>query len=79
MESHQELAKGGVMAIGKEYRGTVLVAGATGRTGSWVVRRLLHYGIPVRVMSRSAQKARELFGDKVEVVIGKVHIIRQAI
>ena len=60
------------MAIGKEYRGTVLVAGATGRTGSWVVRRLLHYGIPVRVMSRSAQKARELFGDKVEVVIGKV-------
>jgi nucleoside-diphosphate-sugar epimerase len=60
------------MVNGKEYGGKVLVAGATGRTGSWVVRRLLHYGVPVRVMSRSAQKARELFGDQVEVVIGKV-------
>ena len=60
------------MESGSTYRGTVLVAGATGRTGSWVVRRLLHYGIRVRVLSRSDQKARELFGDRVEVAVGKI-------
>ncbi|NTU68393.1 MAG: SDR family oxidoreductase [Chlorobiaceae bacterium] len=60
------------MAISNEYDGTVLVAGATGRTGSWVVRRLLHYGVRVRVLSRSGQKARELFGEQVEVAVGKV-------
>lgn len=55
-----------------EYKGKVLVAGGTGKTGSWVVRRLLHYGIPVRVLSRSEEKARTLFGDKVEIVVGKI-------
>lgn len=54
------------------FKGKVLVAGGTGRTGSWVVRRLLHYGIPVRVLSRSEEKARELFGSDVEVVTGKI-------
>lgn len=53
------------------YKGKVLVAGATGKTGRWVVRRLLHYGIPVRVMVRDPEKARDL-GDEVEVVKGRV-------
>ncbi|HHE32158.1 MAG TPA: SDR family oxidoreductase [Chlorobaculum parvum] len=56
----------------KEYSKKVLVAGATGKTGSWVVRRLLHYKVPVRVLARSEQKAREMFGDTVEVVEGKI-------
>ncbi|MCE1272916.1 MAG: SDR family oxidoreductase [Chlorobiaceae bacterium] len=60
------------MSTISEYRGKVLVAGATGKTGSWVVRRLLHYGVPVRVLSRSEEKARTLFGDKVEIVVGKI-------
>lgn len=60
------------MEKGSVYTGRVLVAGATGRTGSWVVRRLLHYGIPVRVLSRSKEKARELFGDRVEVALGRI-------
>jgi uncharacterized protein YbjT (DUF2867 family) len=54
------------------YKGNVLVAGATGKTGSWVVRRLLHYGVPVRVLARSAEKAREMFGDRVDVAVGAV-------
>jgi uncharacterized protein YbjT (DUF2867 family) len=52
--------------------GKVLVAGATGKTGIWVVRRLLHYGISVRVLARSEEKAKSLFGDKVEVTVGKI-------
>ncbi len=52
------------------YTGTVLVAGATGKTGRWVVSRLQHYGVPVRVLSRSGEKAGEL-GD-VEIVVGKI-------
>ena len=60
------------MAEKSEYGKKVLVAGATGKTGVWVVRRLLHYGIPVRVFVRSEEKARSLFGDAVEVAIGKI-------
>ncbi|MFZ4524261.1 MAG: SDR family oxidoreductase [Chlorobium sp.] len=54
------------------YRGKVLVAGATGKTGQWVVKRLLHYGVPVRVFSREKDKALSLFGDRVEIVSGKI-------
>ncbi len=54
------------------YGGRVLVAGATGRTGQWVVKRLLHYGIAVRVFSRQADKALTLFGQSVEIVTGKI-------
>jgi len=65
-----------------EYDKKVLVAGATGKTGAWVVKRLLHYNVPVRVLARSEQKARELFGDAVEVVEGKIQdpeAIRRAV
>ena len=54
------------------YSGKVLVAGATGKTGQWVVKRLQHYGISVRVLSRDATKAATLFGADVEIVSGKV-------
>lgn len=60
------------MNINSVYQGRVLVAGATGKTGRWVVRRLIHYGIPVRVLARSEEKARELFGDRVEISVGKI-------
>jgi len=54
------------------YAGKVLVVGATGRTGQWVVKRLLHYGIAVRVFSRQADKALTLFGGSVEIVAGRI-------
>lgn len=53
------------------YKGRVLVAGATGKTGQWVVKRLQHYGIPVRVLVRSFEKAA-MFGSGVEVAVGHV-------
>ena len=54
------------------YKGKVLVVGATGKSGQWVVKRLLHYGVPVRVFSRDREKALELFGEGVEIVTGKI-------
>ena len=54
------------------YSGTVLVAGATGKTGNWVVKRLLEHGVSVRVFVRSLEKAQELFGDRVQVAIGRI-------
>lgn len=53
-----------------KYNGKVLVAGATGRTGRWVVSRLKHYGVPVKVLVRSAEKAKA-FGD-VDAIVGKI-------
>jgi uncharacterized protein YbjT (DUF2867 family) len=47
-----------------------LITGATGEVGSRVVRRLLERGIRPRVLTRSEQKARSLFGDRVEVCVG---------
>ncbi|ASQ89708.1 NAD-dependent epimerase [Prosthecochloris sp. GSB1] len=58
------------MTVKTGYDGRVLVAGATGKTGRWVVSRLLHYGVPARVLTRSEEKARTL-GD-VEIVTGKI-------
>ncbi|MEI8102881.1 MAG: SDR family oxidoreductase [Chlorobium sp.] len=54
------------------YQGRVLVAGATGKTGQWVVKRLLHYGIAVSVFSRDREKALALFGKGVEIFNGKI-------
>jgi len=52
-----------------QYTGTVLVAGASGRTGRWIVKRLRHYGVPVRALVRSRERA-EGFGDGVELAVG---------
>ena len=47
-----------------------LVTGATGKTGSELVRLLSSRKVPFRVLARNAEKARSLFGDRVEVVAG---------
>jgi len=56
------------------FEGTVLVAGATGRTGQLVVRRLQAHGIEFRLFVRSGEKAIELFGPEIvdRLVIGSV-------
>jgi nucleoside-diphosphate-sugar epimerase len=61
---------------------TTLVTGATGFTGQHLVRRLLARGERVRVIARSADKARAAFGPDVEIVTGDVAdpaVIRQAV
>lgn len=50
----------------------ILVAGATGGIGRRVVSLLLAGDHTVRVLSRSAEKARARFGDKVDVHEGDV-------
>jgi len=48
----------------------VLVTGATGGVGQLVVAKLLEREWTVRVLTRSAQKAKQMFDDRVEVAIG---------
>ena len=58
----------------KSFNGTVLVAGATGRTGAWVVKRLQSHKIDFHLFVRSGQKALELFGPEIidKLTIGSV-------
>lgn len=49
----------------------ILVAGGTGRLGSIVVSRLSGRGLPVRVLTRDATRARHL-GDALEITPGDV-------
>lgn len=55
-------------------RGTVedlvLVAGATGGVGLLVVRKLLEKGLKVRILTRNAAKATQMFNNKVEIAVG---------
>ncbi|MCP4655590.1 MAG: NAD(P)H-binding protein [bacterium] len=48
----------------------ILVLGATGLLGQPVVRGLVDKGHRVRVLARTDEKAREMFGDTVEIVAG---------
>ena len=48
----------------------VLVAGATGGVGQLTVAKLLEKGFPVRVLTRSTQKAEKMFDRRVETAIG---------
>jgi uncharacterized protein YbjT (DUF2867 family) len=48
----------------------VLVTGATGGVGQLVVARLLEQDYPVRVLTRSAQKAEQMFAGRVELAVG---------
>jgi len=56
------------------FNGTVLVVGATGRTGAWVVKRLLFHKIDFHLFVRSGPKALELFGPEVidKLTIGSI-------
>ncbi len=58
----------------KSFNGTVLVVGATGRTGAWVVKRLQHHNIDFHLFVRSGKKALELFGPEVidKLTIGSI-------
>jgi len=47
------------------FDGTVLVVGATGRTGLWVVNRLRSHNIKYHLFVRSKEKAIELFGPEI--------------
>ncbi|MBV8672249.1 MAG: NAD(P)H-binding protein [Acidobacteriaceae bacterium] len=47
-----------------------LITGATGEVGSRVTRRLLECGIRPHVLTRTADKARRLFGDAVDIFVG---------
>ncbi len=48
----------------------ILVLGGTGMLGRPVVRGLLENGHAIRILTRSAEKTREVFGDEVDVVEG---------
>lgn len=50
----------------------VLVAGATGGVGQLVVSKLLEGGFQVRVLTRSAEKARKMFENRVEIALGDI-------
>jgi uncharacterized protein YbjT (DUF2867 family) len=56
------------------FNGIVLVAGATGRTGQWVVRSLQKHGIDYRLFVRSEMKALECFGTACldKLVVGSI-------
>jgi len=55
-----------------QVRERILVAGATGRTGRFVVSDLIKSGHAVRGLTRNPDKAREKYGDAVEWVSGDV-------
>lgn len=48
----------------------VLVVGATGGVGQLTVAKLLEQGWNVRVLTRNAEKAKQMFEDQVNVAIG---------
>ncbi len=54
-----------------QFNGKVLVAGATGKTGQWIINRLQSYGIPVRALVRSDEKGKSL-GEGIDYVVGRV-------
>jgi uncharacterized protein YbjT (DUF2867 family) len=48
----------------------VLVTGATGGVGQLVVAKLLEKGLPVRILTRSADKAEKMFNGRVDFTVG---------
>ncbi|NJN29796.1 MAG: SDR family oxidoreductase [Synechococcales cyanobacterium RM1_1_8] len=62
-------------AVGRSGMGVsdlALVAGATGGVGQLAVGTLLEKGYAVRVMTRNADKARQMFGERVELAIADI-------
>jgi len=67
------LANDETVAIQEQREGElVLVAGATGGTGSEVVMELLANGYRVRAFVRDADKARTILGEDIEYAVGDV-------
>lgn len=58
--------------MGKTVTRISLVTGGTGFIGRYLVRRLIEEGHTVRVLARSVDKARDLFGDAIEVIEGDI-------
>ncbi len=50
-----------------DFKGPVLVLGATGETGKLVIKSLQAKQIPVRVLVRDEDKARELQSSGIEL------------
>jgi uncharacterized protein YbjT (DUF2867 family) len=53
-------------------RDLVLVAGATGGVGQLVTGKLVEKDFSVRVLTRNENKAKNMFGDRVEIAIGDI-------
>ncbi|MEM1392688.1 MAG: SDR family oxidoreductase [Cyanobacteria bacterium P01_D01_bin.116] len=53
----------------------VLVAGATGGVGQLTVAKLLDKNLKVRVLTRNASKAENMFGARAEVAVGDIRDI----
>jgi uncharacterized protein YbjT (DUF2867 family) len=52
----------------------IVVAGGSGRLGTLLVNRLVARGSPVRVLTRSRERAAHLDGALVEIVVGDVRV-----
>lgn len=50
----------------------VLVVGATGGVGQLAVAKLLEKEFSVRVLTRSTERARQMFGERVDVAVGDI-------
>ena len=50
----------------------ILVVGSTGGVGQLVVSKLLEKGLPIRILTRNAEKAVKMFNDQVEIAIGDI-------
>ncbi|MDB9307612.1 SDR family oxidoreductase [Aphanizomenon sp. CS-733/32] len=50
----------------------ILVVGSTGGVGQLVVSKLLEKGLPVRILTRNAEKAAKMFNDNVEIAAGDI-------
>lgn len=50
----------------------IALIGATGKLGKPVTEALLHAGYQITVLARTPEKARQIWGDKVEIVPGDV-------
>jgi uncharacterized protein YbjT (DUF2867 family) len=57
---------------GAKKVGVILVAGATGGVGKRVVQRLVQQGYPVRCLVRDIEKARNILGNDVDLVVADI-------
>jgi uncharacterized protein YbjT (DUF2867 family) len=55
---------------GESMARRILVLGATGMLGQSVTRSLAKMGNQVRVLVRNREKARQMFGNEIEIVKG---------